>query len=89
MRARSLSRRSAAARRVAGFDWSAGVEHDVLKVLYESIITADQRHALGEYYTPDWLARRAVQDLVDDPLSQRVHDPSCGSGTFVFHAVRR
>jgi hypothetical protein len=77
------------ARRIASFDWSAGVEHDILKVLYESIITPKQRHSLGEYYTPDWLAERIVDDTVDDPLAQRVHDPSCGSGTFVFHAARR
>jgi len=77
------------ARRIASFDWSAGVEHDVLKVLYESIITPSQRHALGEYYTPDWLAERMVRDTVDSPLELRVHDPSCGSGTFVFHAARR
>ena len=77
------------ARRIASFDWSAGVEHDILKVLYESIITPRQRHALGEYYTPDWLAERVVEDTVDAPLDQRVHDPSCGSGTFVFHAARR
>ena len=24
-----------------------------------------------------------------DPLQQRVLDPACGSGTFLFHAVRR
>ncbi len=77
------------ARRIASFDWSGGVEHDVLKVLYESIITPSQRHALGEYYTPDWLAERIVRDTVDSPLELRVHDPSCGSGTFVFHAARR
>jgi hypothetical protein len=43
------------ARRLARFDWST-VEHDVLKVLYESVISASTRKALGEYYTPDWLA---------------------------------
>ena len=43
---------------------------------------------LGEYYTPDWLADRVVAATVTDPLNQRVLDPSCGSGTFVFHAVR-
>jgi cyclopropane fatty-acyl-phospholipid synthase-like methyltransferase len=26
---------------------------------------------------------------VTDPLRQRVLDPGCGSGTFLFHAVRR
>ena len=76
------------ARRLSRFDWSS-VEHDVMKVLYESVIDADQRHSLGEYYTPDWLAQRMVHEVVDQPLSQRVLDPACGSGTFLFYAVRR
>jgi N-6 DNA Methylase len=75
------------ARRVARFNWS-NVEHDVLKVLYESVIQQRDREGLGEYYTPDWLAAEMVTDRVTDPLNQRVLDPSCGSGTFVFHAVR-
>jgi hypothetical protein len=29
-----------------------------------------------------------VAETVDDPLEQRVLDPSCGSGTFLFHSVR-
>ncbi len=79
---------TALARRLARFDWSA-VEHDVLKVLYESVISAETRKTLGEYYTPDWLANRMVSEVITDPLNQRVLDPSCGSGTFVFYAVRR
>lgn len=79
---------TALARRLARFDWSA-VEHDVLKVLYESVISPETRKALGEYYTPDWLAQQVVDSTVTDPLTQRVLDPSCGSGTFVFYAVRR
>lgn len=75
-------------RRLGRFAW-ADVEHDVLKVLYESVITPKARKQLGEYYTPDWLAEKLVSDVVDAPLEQRVLDPSCGSGTFVFHAVRR
>ncbi|HEY2738610.1 MAG TPA: class I SAM-dependent methyltransferase, partial [Thermoanaerobaculia bacterium] len=43
----------------------------------------------GEYYTPDWLADQVVAKAVTDPLRQRVLDPACGSGTFLFHAVRR
>ncbi|WP_165984055.1 N-6 DNA methylase [Streptomyces sp. YIM 98790] len=77
-----------AARRLARFDW-AKVEHDVLKVLYESVIAPETRKKQGEYYTPDWLAEKMVADTVTDPLGQRVLDPSCGSGTFLFHAVRR
>ncbi len=41
----------AIARRLARFDWSK-IEHDVLKVLYESVIDAPTRQQLGEYYTP-------------------------------------
>lgn len=73
--------------RLSKFDWSA-VEHDVLKHLYESVITAQARASLGEYYTPDWLADRMVADAYTEPLSTKALDPSCGSGTFLFHAVR-
>lgn len=73
--------------RLARFNWMA-VEHDVLKVLYESIIEPAERQRLGEYYTPDWLAQRIVDEHYTSPLDQRILDPSCGSGTFVFHAVR-
>jgi len=64
------------------------VEVDVLKSLYESLIDPDERHDLGEYYTPDWLAARIVVAAVPRPLEQRVLDPSCGSGTFLFQALR-
>lgn len=76
------------ARRLAAFDWSA-VEHDVLKALYESLIDRDTRRKLGEYYTPDWLAQKIVDEQFTHPLRQRLLDPACGSGTFLFWAVRR
>lgn len=75
------------ARQAARFDLEA-IESDVLKALYESLIDPAQRHELGEYYTPDWLAARIVAQAIDQPLTQRVIDPSCGSGTFLFHAIR-
>ena len=65
------------------------VQADVLKALYESLIDPAQRHDLGEYYTPDWLAAKVVRRAISDPLHQRVLDPACGSGTFLFHAIRR
>jgi len=76
------------ARQVARFRL-ADVQTDVLKGLYESLIDPRQRHDLGEYYTPDWLAARICERAIDRPLEQRVLDPACGSGTFLFHAVRR
>lgn len=75
------------AKRLDRFQWTA-VEQDVLKVLYESIIGAETRKRLGEYYTPDWLADVIVAETVTDPLKSRVLDAACGSGTFLFHAIR-
>jgi hypothetical protein len=45
------------ARRLSRFTWTE-VEHDVMKVLYESVIAPDTRHRLGEYYTPTGLPPR-------------------------------
>jgi hypothetical protein len=67
----------------------AEVESDVMKTLYESLIDREQRHGFGEYYTPDWLAAKMTRHAVDRPLEQKVLDPACGSGTFLFHALRR
>jgi SAM-dependent methyltransferase len=75
-------------RRLARFDWLRA-DHDILKVLYESMIGSETRKRMGEYYTPDWLAEHLTDTIVTDPLGQRVLDPACGSGTFLFHAVRR
>lgn len=76
------------ARRLARFDWSS-VEQDVLKALYEFVISAETRKRLGEYYTPDWLAEVMVDEIVPSPLDVRLLDPACGSGTFLFHAIRK
>ena len=78
----------AIARRVARFDWR-NAPADIAPILYESVIPAEERRRLGEYYTPDWLARAMVEEVVSDPLNQRVLDPACGSGTFIVEAVRR
>ena len=64
------------------------VESDVLKALYESLMDPEQRRDLGEYYTPDWLAAKLVRRAIPEPLQSRVLDPACGSGTFLFHAIR-
>ena len=74
------------ARRVARFDW-AEAPPDTAATLYESVIPPEERRQLGEYYTPAWLVRAMIGELVDDPLNQRVLDPACGSGTFVAEAV--
>ena len=79
---------SSLARRLEQFDW-ANVTNDVMKTIYESVITVETRRRLGEYYTPDFLAEAITEHVVADPLNETVIDPACGSGTFLFHAVRR
>jgi hypothetical protein len=76
------------AKRLMRFVWSE-VNQDVLKILYENIIGTETRKKLGEYYTPDWLAEVMVTEKIKAPLSTRVLDPACGSGTFLFYAVRQ
>ena len=69
------------------FDFST-IEADILKGLYEGLIRQEQRHKLGEYYTPDWLAEKVCRETIKKPLDYRVIDPSCGSGTFLFHSIK-
>ncbi|MYC05971.1 MAG: N-6 DNA methylase [Chloroflexi bacterium] len=76
------------ARRVARFDWQHGsAPNDIAALLYETVIPPDERRTLGEYYTPQWLARAMTRELVTDPLNQSVLDPACGSGTFIAEAI--
>jgi len=64
------------------------VEEDILKGVYQELIDLDTRHALGEYYTPDWLCERVVDDL---HLERNFFalDPACGSGSFLRALVAR
>jgi hypothetical protein len=63
---------------------------DLLKKLYQYLVPRRVRHDLGEYYTPDWLAERLVNQIgYDGSPDKRVLDPSCGSGTFLSLCIRR
>ncbi|MEM3591618.1 MAG: class I SAM-dependent DNA methyltransferase [Candidatus Bathyarchaeia archaeon] len=78
---------------------------DMLKRLYQNLVPKRIRHDLGEYYTPDWLADLVLDEAgltverfeeiakeKDDPLaplSLRVLDPACGSGTFLVLLIKR
>ena len=87
---------------VGGYDWRAK-PRDVLRSMYESVIDKPQRKAFGEYYTPDWLAGMICEQVLDNEWCERavraaadgtnagvgVLDPTCGSGTFLFHAARQ
>ena len=70
------------ARAVEQFDWTQNAK-EVAPTLYQNVIMQEERKRLGEYYTPRWLAKAITEKVVDSPLTQRVLDPSCGSGTFI------
>ena len=72
----------AIARKVAQFDWSKRPD-ELAAILYQNTITPEERSKLGEYYTPRWLAKTIVDELITDPQSTVAMDPSCGSGTFI------
>lgn len=63
---------------------------DLLKKLYQYLVPKKLRHDLGEYYTPDWLAQRLLNQVgYDGNPDLRLLDPACGSGTFLALAIKR
>jgi hypothetical protein len=84
-----------AAGRIASYDPAeiiacAAGGGDLLKPLYEALFPRTVRHALGEYYTPSWLAEHVLDQAgyFGQP-DARLLDPTCGSGTFLLAALRR
>jgi type I restriction-modification system DNA methylase subunit len=69
------------AQEISTFDFTQ-TDEDVLKGVYQELIDLDTRHTLGEYYTPDWLCERIVNEF-EFKANQKILDPSCGSGSFL------
>lgn len=73
----------------------AGVFHisgDIFQALYEDLISTTNRHKTGEYYTPNWLAKYLVEDILerwtlDHTKCPVLLDPACGSGVFLVHYI--
>ena len=82
-----------ATRLTAAYDLGA-IREDLLKELYQELVDPETRHDLGEFYTPDWLAELTLRRAgfppgkAEDAAASSLFDPSCGSGTFLFTAVR-
>jgi hypothetical protein len=64
------------------------LSEDVLKSLYQELVDPKDRHDLGEYYTPDWLADRIVHRVLAETPEAGVLDPACGSGSFLYFAIK-
>jgi type I restriction-modification system DNA methylase subunit len=75
------------AQEISSYDFN-DVDEDILKGVYQELIDHDTRHALGEYYTPDWLCERIVNEF-KFKASDKILDPACGSGSFLRAAIHR
>jgi hypothetical protein len=67
-------------------------ETDFIKEIFEAVFPSPVRHAMGEFYTPDWLANFTIQTLTEnDELAHQKNylDPTCGSGTFIFNVIKQ
>ena len=72
---------------------------DLFKKLYHYLLPREIRHNLGEYYTPDWLAQRLLNQVDHEFFQRKPHrekllrtrflDPACGSGTFLVLIIAR
>ncbi|MFN8159805.1 MAG: N-6 DNA methylase [Solirubrobacterales bacterium] len=63
---------------------------DLLKDLYQGLLPRPVRHALGQYFTPDWLAEHVLSRVdYEGDSTERLLDPACGTGTFVVLAIGR
>ncbi|MBC7129174.1 MAG: N-6 DNA methylase [Thermoplasmatales archaeon] len=71
----------------------ADIDEDFFKEIYEEIIGRGQRHRIGEYYTPEWLAELTLIEAIKawkkhNSGFPRILDPACGSGTFLTNAIQ-
>ncbi|MEM4570801.1 MAG: N-6 DNA methylase, partial [Desulfurococcaceae archaeon] len=60
---------------------------DVIGYVYEELIPAEERHQLGQFYTPKPIAELIVKWCIRRP-DDRILDPGCGSGTFLVETYR-
>lgn len=62
---------------------------DILQEVYMELIPKELRHLMGEYFSPDWIVEHCLDILgYDGDINKRIVDPTCGSGTFLTHAIK-
>jgi type I restriction enzyme M protein len=66
----------------------AHLPQDVVGAVFERLIPPEDRHALGQYFTPEPLVDLIVAFCVRNP-DDAVLDPTCGTGTFPLRAYDR
>ncbi|MGC8988185.1 HsdM family class I SAM-dependent methyltransferase, partial [Infirmifilum sp.] len=60
----------------------------IVGYVYENLLPPRERHQLGQFYTPPYIARLIVRWTVRSK-DDRVLDGGCGSGTFLIEAYKR
>jgi type I restriction-modification system DNA methylase subunit len=69
------------------------VNEDLFKELYKDIVKKEDRHRVGEYYTPEWLSKLTLEETLKyfkesfPGKIPSVLDPACGSGTFLTNYI--
>ena len=58
---------------------------DLFIDIYQQLFFSITRHKIGEFYTPNLLVKKMVDDFYDFGL--KILDPSCGSGNFLIYIV--
>lgn len=72
---------------LAAYDFT-DVANDFLKDIYQELVDPEDRHDLGEYYTPDWLCERLVTQMLRSKTGRpKIADITCGSGSFLRAAI--
>ena len=66
----------------------AHLPQDVVGAVFERLIPPEDRHALGQYFTPEPLVDLIVAFCVRNS-DDTVLDPTCGTGTFLIRAYDR
>lgn len=61
---------------------------DVVGYIYQELIPDEERHTLGQFYTPPSIAELIVKWAIRNPCDT-VMDPAVGSGTFLVKAYMR
>ncbi|MEB3222828.1 MAG: N-6 DNA methylase [Candidatus Sericytochromatia bacterium] len=68
--------------------WQPRSDRDVFQGLYQAMLPAALRHALGEFYTPRWLVQAVLAEAPTAPGWSAL-DPCCGSGAFLTELAAR
>ncbi|MBD3228973.1 MAG: N-6 DNA methylase [Candidatus Lokiarchaeota archaeon] len=61
-------------------------KNNVLIDFYQEIISSKIRHSMGEFYTPEELAKVMIDNSYE--FGDKVLDPACGSGIFLIEIIK-